>query len=152
MFVNLISGSMNSAFERNVHPSFPEILKQLNEKDARFLYAIKNIEALPTADIGVNAKTSGYTLLQRCVMLPYDNLSSQECTISASVLERAGLLSLTTGNEYLTEDHIYDKYKQLPVYAEAEQIAKQIGKGVHISKGICRHTTLGKEFIRVCVQ
>jgi len=42
MFVNLISGTMNSDYEKSVHPSFPEILKQIDERDAVFLKAISN--------------------------------------------------------------------------------------------------------------
>jgi len=150
MFVNLISGSMNKNFEHSVHPSFPEILKQLNENDAHFLAFLKSDTTLPVADIGYKT-TSGYQLLSRYILLPHGNLSSDECTLSGAALERAGLISLSTGNEYLTDEAAYDPYKELPVYKQAEAIASQLNTNVHFSKGTCRLTNLGKAFINVCV-
>ena len=41
MFVKLISGTMNKDLEPLVHPSFPEMIKQMDENDARLLMELK---------------------------------------------------------------------------------------------------------------
>jgi len=85
-------------------------------------------------------------------ILSYDGLTSSECTLAAAALERAGILSLSTGNEYLTDNNAYEGFKALPEYKKAEEIGNKLKTEVHLSKGVCRWTNLGKAFVSVCVR
>lgn len=151
MFVNLISGSMNKCLEPHVHPSFPEILKQLSENDARFIQTFKQESSIPIANIGIKVSnlTSPAYAKDVCV-LPNLSLDTTQCCISISSLRRAGLLE-TTYIEWFANDSMYDKIKATSIYKSLDNKAHLNGYTVNLEKGMCRLTNLGKEFVKVCV-
>ena len=51
MFAQLIASSCNSAVSGAVHPSFPEIIKQLSPLDARFLLLFKKQSTFPIVEL-----------------------------------------------------------------------------------------------------
>lgn len=152
MFVNLISGSLDRKYENEVHPSFPEILKQLNEKDARFLKIMSEKTSIPVVDLGIEKKIGEYRTIARSVLLPYGELSSKECTIAASSLERAGLLRINTGLESFADSDRYKPFEELDIYRYVESEANKNSESVYMSEGVCQLTNLGMAFIKVCVR
>ena len=152
MFVNLISGSVNSDYAKEVHPSFPDIIKQLDDKDAKLLRELAHVEDIPIVDIYIENGENSYSVYESHILLPYGELSSDECTLSAAALERAGIITLITVTEWIADDKIYEPFKELPKYKECEKKAIDEGKEAGITKGLVRFTTLGKAFIKVCVR
>lgn len=151
MFVNLISGTMNSDLEEHVHPSFPEILKQLSENDALMLQILKQKNVLPIANIGFRPDKESRRIIFRNIssIIP-DGSSVNKCAVSISSLVRTGLVS-TTFSEYLTDETMYEPIKKISIYSEIETQCIASNKELLFQKGICNLTPLGNEFILSCV-
>lgn len=149
MFVKLVSGTMNSDIEPSIHPSFPEILKQMDEKDAKLLIILKSSPALPIMSLGINSKNGGYQPIYKNLLLPYNGLSTIETTISASALERAGLVELSTATAF-TNPVPYRPFESLKEYDEVKNKSLLLSSSMHIEKGICQLTNLGKQFTHIC--
>lgn len=150
MFVDLIAGTMNKTVEPYIHPSFSEALKQMSENDAKFIRIFKSpIKQLPMANIQLMLPTGDYQIFATDVSLPYENMSSHDCSISASSLQRFGLLRITY-TEFSTGD-VYDEFKHLQIYDSANQIAQASGNTVNLEKGLCRITPFGQQFLQACV-
>lgn len=153
MFVNLISGSMNSDYEDYIHPSFPEILKQMNSNDAKLLSIMKKATMLPAVSLGLNIDDSSgsYHPIADNVLHDYPDIPSEIATLSASSLERAGLITISTLLNSFTDKSAYEPFKELAIYKEIEKQGAVMENPVHISKGICALTALGKSFVTVCL-
>lgn len=152
MFVKLISGTMNKKLEPFVHPSFPEILKQMSEKDALFLKVFKNTEEIPIVCIGVENEKKSYKNMafDICNVIP-DGMNEQECSTSISALQHAGLLT-TTYQQWFENNAYYEPFKDHPFYKQLETLSPPHGMAVHLQKGKCILTKLGKDFIHVCIE
>ncbi|MDD7637099.1 MAG: alanine racemase [Clostridiales bacterium] len=80
MFAQLIASSCNSAVSGAVHPSFPEIIKQLSPLDARFLLLFKKQSTFPIVELtekDANGKLTpyyGFTNMFPAVKSLYDTL------------------------------------------------------------------------------
>lgn len=151
MFVNLISGTMHADIEPHIHPSFPEILKQLSENDALMLQLLKNRPELPIANIGINTSPTEYRLLWNdiCAFIP-SNSSTFKCSLSISSLEHVGLI-FTTYTAILSDHDLYIPITNTPEYLEAQRICKESNQNLYYKQGICGLTALGSEFILSCV-
>lgn len=151
MFVNLISGTMNKDTEPLIHPSFPEILKQMNEKDAKILKEIKTSRSLPIGKIGIRNEKGGFIpLLVDACILPSTHLSLQDIAVSLASLERAGLVRISYA-EWLNDESCYSALRETSIYKQAEEISNKFHSNVYFAKGICSLTNLGLSFISVCV-
>ncbi len=151
MFVNLISGTMNADLEPHIHPSFPEILKQLSKTDALVLQLLKQHTDLPIANIGIYTDEKRYSIISPnvCPFVPND-ISVSQCSISISSLERAGIVC-TSYSRLLADDSAYSLITQIREYMDVNEICMQLNKQMYYKKGICSLTTLGSEFIFSCV-
>lgn len=160
MFVKLISGTMHKDIEPFVHPSFPEILKQLSETDAlllKDLYTSSDRYHPIATLLGIDdGDGKSRTLYSNIFVPPTINLSCSRCSTSISSLERSGLIQVIRG-KYLTQANIYDKIKNTAAYSETENIVSQINAtensnhSVFMEKGLLSLTSLGKEFSKVCI-
>lgn len=154
MFVNLISGSMNSDTQSLAHPAFPEILKQLSPDDALLLKDIyfSNQPSLPIAKVGLNANNGGHTMFYDNLFVPNElDFSCTKCLLSLSSLERANLISISY-NSWRTDDSAYDKLRHTPGYLEIEKISTSFqASPPYFSKGILQLTALGRVFCSICI-
>lgn len=151
MFVNLISGTMHKDIEPHIHPAFPEILKQLSDKDGIFLKCLKDRKDIPVCQIGVENSDGGFMLCAKNVCIPpSSSLSEYDCAVCISSLVRAGILEITY-SEYVLDNESYNKIKELSIYSEIEDFASSMGCKAYLKKGITRLTHFGAEFIQVCV-
>lgn len=149
MFTALISNSMNSDFQKDIHPAFAEILKQMSPLDAEIIKVFKNsgISGFPICQYNLKAN-KGYTTLLEYVFLNYPTPDLAACSLSISSLIRLGLLEATYTSLIITEgtytpfeEHIWFKMLQ-------EKFPDQ---KVFIEKGRAALTPLGRSFTRVCI-
>lgn len=155
MFVKLISGTMNSNLEPFVHPSFPEIIKQMDEKDAHILMELKSSSGeIPIAEFREELSNDGsfITHFTNAYISTMYKLSLNDCSCSLSSLTRMGLISISYSNHF-KDDSLYKPFYETPEY-------RKISKDIHryrsnsklfLGKGICSITPLGKRFIHVCI-
>lgn len=150
MFVNLISGSMNSDTYSLAHPAFPEILKQLSTTDALLLNDIFCSEqlSLPVARIGFKDDGNGYNTIYENVFVPNAfSLPYGEYSLSLSSLERANLISIDY-NVQINFDPAYDKLRQTPEYLKVQEVS---GASPHFGKGVLQLTSFGLSFCSICI-
>ena len=148
MFASLITNTMNIDYQRLVHPSFAEIIKQMSPLDAQILSIFKKSPfELPICEYCRLTKSNNYVLLVPNVFM---ELSTDNCftqAISISSLDRLGLVSVDMISQ-LADDFIYNKFKSHPLYLEYQN---QYPNKVVIRKGIVKPTLLGSSFLKVCV-
>lgn len=154
MFVNLITGSMNRSKEPLVHPSFPEIIKQMDAIDAYILMELKRNSTTPIANFQEYFKNShtASDLFENAYISSIYKLPMEKCNRALSSLEHMGLVKLSY-TEWISDESIYDQFKQCPIYHSLETHISNPNKNSYlkIKKGICRITPLGRDFINLCV-
>lgn len=154
MFVNLISGNMNSDSEPLSHPSFPEVLKQMDETDAKILMELKQTGEAPIAVFDKTLKdksriipyfVNAYISTLFCIPL-------HKCARSLTFLERVGFITLQY-DTYFDDKTRYAPFEKLDFFKEIDSYIKSEDSNSYLTirKGICRTTPLGKDFIELCV-
>lgn len=153
MFVKLISGTMNSDFEPLVHPSFPEMIKQMDDIDAHLLMELKRYGDFPIANFKEVSNTdSSYVYkFKNAYISKTFHLPIQKCSRSLSSLERMGLVKLSFMSHL--EDSMYYDFEKLDIFQNirSEIIRYSPGVDLALEKGVCSITPLGKDFINLCV-
>lgn len=152
MFINLISNSMDNRVSHYVHPSFPEILKQMSSLEAQIIRSFKKNRAQPISNFVVDLPNNQTRMLESYEFILDDGSYSFSYKSAISSLERLGLLSITFQN-YLVDNSLYEKFRNLPYFNHLKQMHenRSENKIVNIQKGICTLTPLGDFFIRACV-
>lgn len=154
MFAELIASSCNSAVSGSVHPSFPEIIKQLSPLDARFLQLFKKQSTFPVAEL-TNRQANGLltpfpNLLFDFMAVPNNFSYNEHLELSKTVdmLIRFGLLNKNKRIIQLNYD--YNSFKNHWFY-------KYVKENVEEDSTLIIHTyrleltLLGKDFVRSCV-
>lgn len=155
MFVKLISGTMNKDLEPLVHPSFPEMIKQMDEIDARLLMELKRkSHTQPIAEFQEeftdnNTKIPHFT---NAYISDIFNISLPDCSCSLSSLERMGLISISY-DSHLANESFYEAFYQTSIF---QNISKEISNykrnsQIKLQKGVISVTPLGERFMLLCV-
>lgn len=155
MFVKLITGTMNKDLEPLVHPSFPEMIKQMDENDAHILMELKRkSHDIPIAEFQelFTKNNSNITHYTNVYLSDIFNISLLDCSCSLSSLERMGLISITY-DSHLIDDSLYESFYETSLY---QKLAVEItnynrNSKISLKKGICSITPLGKRFMLICV-
>lgn len=152
MFVNLIGNTMDKKYEKNTHPSFPEILKQMSPLDARVISEFKNSPNKPIVNYSIELANGDTQPHMQYVYLGNTGNSLVEFASSISSLQRLGLLSIRF-DEWYSNDTIYNAFKKTSAFSALEQYirASMSNAKPHIEKGLCKITPLGKDFLKVCL-
>lgn len=152
MFVNLIGNSMDNRTSPFVHPSFPEMIKQMTPIEAQLISSFKNNKAQPIANFVVKLPKYQTRMLENYEFIMDDGSYSFSYKSAISSLERLGLLSVTF-QKHLIDDSLYDKFRNLPYFNHLKQEYGNSSKKhvVDIQKGMCTLTPLGDFFVRACV-
>lgn len=149
MFASLISNSMNADFNKDVHPSFAEIIKQMSSLDAKVIKTFKNspTNGFPLCQY-ILKDNDGYTLLLENVYLNYNTTYLPECSLSIASLVRLGLLN-TSYETHFTGETVYTPFTEHFWFKNLQQ--KFANQKVSIIKGTVSLSPLGRSFIRVCI-
>ena len=154
MFAELIASSCNSAISGAVHPSFPEIIKQLSPLDAHFLLLFKKQTTFPIAELtgkDANGKLTPYPyLLFDFMTVPNDFSYSEHLELSKTVdmLVRLGLM--LKNDRIIQLNYDYDSFKNHWFYRAIEKTLEE-GSTLRIHSYRIELTLLGKDFVRSCV-
>ena len=149
MFTALISNSMNIDYQKDTHPSFAEILKQMSPLDAEIIKVFKNspLVGLPIGRYQIN-ENDGYQTLLENVFIDYFMSDLEACSISISSLTRLGLLKVSYDDILLNEE----TYNGLGLHPWFLLLKKNLpDKNVTIHKGTVSLTPLGRSFTRICI-
>lgn len=151
MFIALISNSMNSDYQKDIHPSFAEILKQMSPLDAEILKDFKGSgsDGLPICQYNLDEGVElGTTTLLENVFLNHPSSSLSECSLALSSLTRLGLLTITY-DSYLLPGNIYSAFEEHSQFiAFREEFPNQ---QVYVKGGRVFLTPLGHSFVRTCI-
>lgn len=152
MFVNLISNSMNNRTSNSVHPSFPEIIKQMSPLDAELISSFKKASSQPIANFQLKYKDGRSLILDSYLYFDLSRCHSYSYASSISSLERLGLLSVVFDRWFSDNSH-YEIFSQWSYYQDLKSKHEDPSSGttVEISKGICSLTPLGHAFVNICV-
>ena len=149
MFSKLIAASMNSDTLSNVHPSFPEIIKQMSPQDAHLLLDFKKFSILPICNYKVSQKDLSFKTPLTDIYLNNLYLDTEPTYYSNSLssLSRLGLINIDFVN--FLKDEFYAIYTNHPYYTYLQTTYGS--DRTSIQKGLAELTPLGKSFIKVCV-
>lgn len=149
MFASLASTSMDARKERDMHPSYPEIIKQMSPLDAQNLSLFKS--QLPVAEYYLEnkEKESRRTMLTN-VFLENDkesDLIAQSRSLSS--LSRLGLLDIEY-ETFVLADKFYEKFCFTDYFLLLGLDSPNLIAGIR--PGRARVTALGKAFTGVCLE
>lgn len=150
MFTSLISNSMNSDYQKDIHPSFAEIIKQMSPLDAEIINVFKNspINGFPLARYQLSKELGGFSLLLEHVFLEYRTSDLAANSLSISSLSRLGLLTTSYDTSFHTNG-IYKPFAEHPWFKMLQE--KFPNEIVALHPGIVSLTPLGRSFTRVCI-
>ena len=110
MFANLLTKAMLKSQRDKVHPSYIEIIKQLDPYDAVLLKTIASRGVNPIADIRVHdsAESNTFNIMQTNVYDPFnEQLDVDKSALSITNLVRLGVLNIPEDAHY-TKDSLYE--------------------------------------------
>lgn len=150
MFVTLISNSMNFDFQREIHPSFAEIIKQMSPLDAEIIKIFKNSSptGFPLGQYRRVKDEENYYVLIENVFLMYETPDLQACSLSISSLSRLGLLSISY-DIFISNGDIYKPFEEHPWFKYLQE--DYPNEEISLRKGVAVLTPLGHSFTRVCI-
>lgn len=150
MFVSLISNSMNSDFQNDIHPSFAEIIKQMSPLDAEIIKVFRKepSNALPLGQYLRSTEDTGYRIIMNNVFLNYEASDLSLCSLSISSLSRLGLVSILYGT-FLADENTYKPFEEHPLFKKFQKDFPD--ETVELRKGLVELTPLGRSFTRVCI-
>lgn len=151
MFTQLISGTMNSDIEPLTHPSFSEIINQMDENDAHLLMELKRKGHVPIANYKeITQGKQGYCIrFSNAYISTVFNLPLDKCNSSLSLLERMGLVSLSFDTHFI-DKKLYAPFTQTDLYLSLVE-NKPSNVRYEVQEGICEITPLGQRFLNCCV-
>lgn len=150
MFAALAAASMDSRKEHDLHPSYPEIIKQMSPLDAENLRYFSSASCpLCEYQSKKDGERGRLTLLSN-VFIENKNITDLRLqSMSISSLSRIGLISVTYDAWISAYD--YDNFKNTPLFAQMSIKEQQRGMNCEINKGYGKATPLGEAFMAICL-
>ena len=150
MFAKILSGSLDNRKNKILHPSFVEIVKQLDVTDANVLKHLKTKNyhesyPIPTMRMIIK-KEQGYNVVLPIIYFITGTEGLDKFSASLTNLERLGLVNLNTDiwnsndNDYEVIRNNQDVKNILALYPECT-----------LEKTSFTITPLGKNFLKVCL-
>nr|DAJ16126.1 MAG TPA: protein of unknown function DUF4393 [Siphoviridae sp. ctSIv21] len=150
MFAKILASSFDDRKNSIIHPSFVEIIKQLDIKDARILQVLKEqnyaIESPIPCMKAVVKSDDGTKIIFPIIYFIDGSEGIDELAPSLTNLERQGLLRIKSGT-YSVNDSDYDFIRNNSIVRQILQAYPEIS----IEKMCFSITPLGKNFLEVCL-
>ena len=150
MFAKILASSFDNRKNSIIHPSFVEIIKQLDVTDARILQFLKGQNPLAGSPIpimkAVIRSDSGYKIVFPIIYFINGTEGINELSSSLTNLERLGLLKIED-DKYSTIDSDYDFIRNNFTVQQVLQYHPDIS----FEKMCFSITPLGMNFLEVCL-
>ena len=150
MFAKILASSFDDRKNSIIHPSFVEIIKQLDITDARILQNLKANNYATESPIlcmkAVIKYDDGTKIIFPIIYFIDGTEGIDELAPSLTNLERLGLLKIKS-DTYSTDDSNYDFIRNTPLVQHILQNYPEIS----IEKMCFSITPLGKNFLEVCL-
>ena len=150
MFAKILASSFDDRKNSVIHPSFVEIIKQLDVTDARILQFLKEKDYAASSPIpsmkAVIHSDSGTKTIFPIIYFIDGSEDIEELAPSLTNLERIGLLKIES-DSYSSDDSNYDFIRNTPLVQHILQNYPEIS----IEKMCFSITPLGKNFLEVCL-
>ncbi|MFJ3386827.1 DUF4393 domain-containing protein [Lysinibacillus sp. NPDC086135] len=151
MFTNLLASAMNSRTSDGAHPSYVEIIRQLNTDEAKILKYIKG-QHFPTLHVVANHGSSHSPVMENFsdVSFRADCTNPEKIHSYLENLNRLGLIKLYS-NGSLTDVNVYSEIENHSVVQDALQLAEFIGQP-QIIRSYAQSTRFGTQFYNACIK
>lgn len=149
MFGKLLASSFNKQKEKDLHPAFTEIIKQLNNLDAKLLVIIKEGRALPYVKLFSRNPNNSITPLYPDLFIFKGDQNNFEFDVVTSLENLERLKLITIRNDILCFDKEYEVFKSRTLYKTHEKMLEP-GATIDMHKYRVELTQLGLNFINVC--
>lgn len=156
MFANVIAASMDKSKSNIVHPSFVEIIKQLNSDEAKMVKLLATKDVVPIIRVrlfDLNTAVQSYAEpLTNFSSMPFD-VNCAYPDLGPSYLEnlvRLGIITLSY-DVYNIAPNAYDFIENHPFVTYWRENAPTLNKRFEIQRGAISRTAFGTKFIHSCV-
>ena len=150
MFAKILASSFDNRKNSIIHPSFVEIIKQLDITDARILQVLKDHDYATGAPIpimkAVINSDSGFKIIFPIIYFINGTERIDELSPSLTNLERLGLLKIDD-DRYSSNDSEYDFIRNNFIVQHILEKHPEIS----LEKMCFSITPLGKNFLEVCL-
>jgi hypothetical protein len=155
MFSNLIASSMDKTTAPLAHPSFVELIKQINSDEAKIIKLLDGRNTFPILKVRLydqNTPTNFGEPLLHFSNLPYEaGCSYPELGPGYLVnLERLGLINISY-DIYNTIPNAYDIIENHSIIKQWEEHSPKINKRFESTRGALTVTAFGQKFYETCV-
>ena len=151
LYVNLIVNTMDAKKSNLIHPSFADIIKQMNTLDALVLNTFSEIPTQPLIEVGKVIGKNQFQVIHSNLYFPdfCDDVSMiNELSSSITNLDRLGLIKIDF-IVCVAENVHYEKLIKLS--EETTDFMLLSKDEVKIRKGLVELTPFGHDFLSVCL-
>jgi hypothetical protein len=155
MFANLVGSSMNLSEKLVIHPSFVEMIKQMNSDEAKIMILFSKESTHPVVDIHTYLEgEEKYSIFRKNESMIPEDSGCDYVENGASYLTnliRLGLIERQE-NAYIHGENAYERLKQ-NIFEQMKNIASIFPQGTkyRLQIGGVRLTELGSNFVQACV-
>lgn len=156
LYANLLASAMDKSIAQGAHPAFVEIIKQLTSDEAKLISFLSKQIVLPLISLNLKRNIPGqkgninvlanYSLHGDKAQCEFPELTSAYI----DNLCRLGLMEIPPTRSY-TNNNVYSEIENSP---EIKKIisANSNGGEVKIERKMLQITSLGKQFIKICLK
>lgn len=154
MFASLIANSMDALSMPKIHPSFSKIIQQMSPLDAAMLKLIHTHEGsggLPIVHfIKKISETQYETIIENIPAQLPSNCSPEMAARSIVSLLRLGLIQSPAGVSFADQLR-YASFGKMPFYDDLRKEAVMRGFTLDMQRRLAMLTTIGADFVSVCL-
>jgi hypothetical protein len=155
MFSNLLANAMDKKTASATHPSFVEIIKQINSDEAKIINLLDSSKAHPIVKVKfVNQENDHFNeLLKNFSLLPYQArcVHPQFGPSYLENIERLGLAEISYAH-YVSLPNSYDSLIDHPVINKHRDYVASINKKFALDKGFFSRSNYGEKFYNTCIK
>lgn len=157
MYANLLATAMNKDKAQNAHPSFVDIIKNMNSDEARIIkyLAINNAKPIISIKSAFTDKTPGYNIIKKYISFVEIEAECEYTELAPSYYENLIRLKLIDipKDEYLTTPKVYDKLENSDKVKEIiDTINNRDNRKAEISKSLIELSEFGQLFTNACIE
>jgi len=154
MFAKLLATAMNKATAAEVHPSFVEIIKQLNPDEAKICCILKKYESFPVVNL-IESNDDG----SFCILVQnFSNLGGVAgCEFAAMIqshltnLTRLGLIEVVYGRQIQGYEQQYAAIESRPELKKFTEKIQAANHKFRFQRGCIDRTAFGHLFLNACI-